>query len=177
MVEGLAVVADGPDDNLICGDPDVEEVVAGKGGSREAPPPRRPQMGRRARDHVGDPVDGSRSLIVVLVASKDDIHAVALEDGPQCPSNLPRRSVPAGRVRRMMESDDAKGGIVSGQRLLEPGSLLAVAGAGRVERHQLEGAEPALVPARRHAEAASNLVTLSSIDVVVPQDGAEDDAS
>lgn len=90
MVEGLTVVADRPDDGLIGGDPDVEEMVARKRRGREAPPSRRPKMGRRARDDVGDPVDGSRSLIVVLVAGEDEVDPVALEDGPQSPSNVPR---------------------------------------------------------------------------------------
>src|SRR5207302_7300763 len=110
-----------------------------------------------ARHDIDRAPDGFRPLVVVLVAGEHDVDAVTREGGPERPAHGPRRSVPAGRVRRMVEGHDSEGGVATSERPIDPGPLFAVSGARGIERQQLDGAEPALVPARRHPETAGDL--------------------
>jgi hypothetical protein len=58
----------------------LDDVVPGERGGGEVVFAGAPRVGRRARDEVGDPVDGDAALVVVFVARDDELDAVALEE-------------------------------------------------------------------------------------------------
>ena len=90
-------------------------------------------------------------------------------------SGLPSRYDALAELLSFGQNHRWRAAMVDAVVSLEPRPLLRVGGTGGVERQQLEGAEPALVPAVRHPEAVGDLVTSASVHVVVPEDGDEGD--
>src|SRR5688572_26858469 len=103
-------------------------------------------MSTTTGDDIGHPILGDGALVMMIVAGKDDVHPVPLEQGNEVAAHVLITSVIAGRERRAVQVDHGPRRAALRQILLEPLDLFATDPL-RVEGHEVDVTPIKRVPA------------------------------